>query len=262
MDAASHLPNAPGRPTITRIMLPPPLRVFVPPTACRDGQFALEGEDAERLRRRWAGPGQALVAVDGSGWEVVVDVTKVGEGFFRGKVAARRLVAERRTQISLYHGLLHPADYRRLLQHSTALGVIAFTPLITDSAAVPMLMAYEEGAARGDWDLCVRDAAEEHGRGRMPEVRSPLLFDHALDEGLRAGPALLVSRDGEPPAAVLTTRPFVLSLFAPPADGFSEDELRRAAARPVPRVAPAEGGPDPSRPALSALGAIYTVLEG
>lgn len=238
-----------------------PLRLFVPPEAFAGGHLALDGTEATRAYQHGVRAGTALIALDDSGWEMTVVVEEATADHCRGVITGRSVADEKRTKVSVYQGLLHPSDFRRLLTAATAMGVVSFIPTITDESEIP---AFEDGdLSTGDltWHSLVRDTAEASGRGRRPTIGTPLLFDHALDEAARAGLALLVDPRGGSLLAALSARPFAVAIFCPPPAGFTPDEVRRAEARHVAMVAAPVHYPDPIRPALGVIEAIYAFLE-
>jgi 16S rRNA (uracil1498-N3)-methyltransferase len=233
----------------------------VAPGSAKSGRLCLHAEDAARALRLGLREGSPLVALDDSGWELDVRLESLSDAGGEGQILGRRLAEERRSKVSLYQGLLHPSDFRRLLAAATALGVVAFVPVITDGSVVPMLGP--DGAPEGEleWPALVREAAEASGRGHRPVVGSPMLFDQALDQAARGGSGLLIDPSGGPLAEALAGRPFSIDLFLPPPGGFTEEERRRTRARNLRIVAPPQAGPDPIQPALSTLDRLYAILE-
>jgi 16S rRNA (uracil1498-N3)-methyltransferase len=239
----------------------PPARLFVPAGSCEGDRLVLSGADALRMFLLGRRVGEQIVVLDDSGWAMTITLEGCAADTCHGRVTARALAPERRTKVSLYHGLLHPSDFRRLLVAGTRLGVVAFVPLVTDASIVPVLGPDGLPEGREDWTALVRDAAESVGRGRRPSIGGPALYDHALDEALRAGTALLVDATGTSLEAALAARPFSIDLFCPPPGGFSPEERSRARAHHVPLVRPPSAGADPIQAALSALALMYDRLE-
>jgi 16S rRNA (uracil1498-N3)-methyltransferase len=238
------------------------LRLFVPPSSLADGRLTLHGAEAERLAARGVRPGQTVVALDDSGWEYTVALDSVSAALCAGAVTGRQLVNERRTKVSLYQGLLHPSDFRRLIVRATELGVVAFIPVIADGSVVPMLDPAGQPEGEEEWPRLARDAAEACGRGRRPTVGQTMLLDHALDEASRQGTVLLPALGGVALDSALAERPFSLALFCPPPGGFTTEEVARARGRGVTVVQPPAPGPDPIQPAVGLLEVLYGRLEG
>ncbi len=242
-------------------MTAPALRLFVAPGSCQGKALRLAGEDAARAYRRGLRAGDPLVALDNSGWEIAVLIDAAGPELCLGRVQSRQLATERRTKVSVYQGLLHGADFRRLVSRATELGVVAFVPVIADGSIVPSGDLGDAGADQELWRACAREAAEASGRGRCPEIGAPMLLDHALDHATRSGRVVLVDPSGDPAAAALAGRPFAVAAFFPSPGGFTPAELARARAREVAVVAPPTAGKDPIAPGLALLEAMYALLE-
>jgi 16S rRNA (uracil1498-N3)-methyltransferase len=236
-------------------------RLFIAADSLRSGRLILGAEDAGRIHRLSIGPGGKFIALDNSGWAFTVQIERANPEHAEGRILARRLVDEPRTKVSLYQGMLHPSDFRRLLREATRLGAVGFIPLITQGSVLPVLG--QDGLPEGEreWPRLVRDVAESSGRGFKPSVETPMLIDQALDRAAGSGIPLLVHPSGEKVEKVLESRPFSIGLFLPPPSGFTDDELARADSRGVMRVAPPEGGPNPVRPAVSLMERVYALLE-
>ena len=270
------------------------LRLFVPSEALAEGRLRLGGATATRAYVRGARPGRRLWALDGRGWAHEVRVDRASWDRLNGTVLGRQLAPERRTKVTLLHGLLAPDDTRRLVFAASSAGVIAYGPMITDRSVVPSLLAapgigptavHSEGGI--DLAGLALEAAEISGRGRCPALREPTLFDRALDDAIRAGETIVLAESSaeaghtEMPAPLLERRPFALALLCPPPDGFSEAERDRALSRGAlcvamrpeglaePEEPRAEGeeasaAPRPAPPlwlALAVLDRLYEALE-
>ncbi len=81
------------------------------------------------------------------------------------------------------------------------------------------------------WRRIVTEAAEQSGRGRVPAIDPPSLFEDAV----RSAPGLLLLPwEGERSQGLrsylrsLADRPLAASLFVGPEGGFAEDEVRLA----------------------------------
>jgi 16S rRNA U1498 N3-methylase RsmE len=238
-----------------------PLRVFVPPSAFADGRLHLTAPDAARLVDRGARVGAEIVVLDGSGWAWTVTLERCESGLCAGTAAGRKLATERRTKVTLYQGLLHPSDFRRLLIAATRAGVVSFVPVIADGSPIAALGRMTADDDMEVWADVVRDAAEAGTRGLRPSVCAPVLFDHAFDDVARGGGALVLGRTGLSIHAALADRPFSVGLFSPPQPGFSPAELSRALARGAHVVTVAPRVSDPVRAVSTALAEVYDALD-
>ncbi len=230
----------------------------MPASSIAAGRLTLRGPEALRALERGLKAEDQIVALDNSGWEMLVQIERCSAEECAGRVLQRRLAAEKRTKISLYHPPLPAADYRRLITSGTALGVVAFVPLVADRCEVQRLEDAESMDIAGRWQGLAREAAEAHGRGRCPVLAPPMLYDQALDRAQTSSLALLLGPGGERLSQAVSRKPWSVDLLCPPAGGFSPAELKRARERGVVPVAWLAGGLDP---VAGALGAVRTILS-
>ena len=252
------------------------LRLFVDPQALRpvDGRISLTGQDAVRAYLSGARRGLEIVLLDGSGWETSIVLDHAERDHCTGRILERRVSAEPRIKISLYHALGDSTDVDRLVRAATAVGAVAIISLITDRSLVPMAGAGRHEDPEDLYASAARDAAERSARGRIPRLGGPILFDHALDGATRSGAALIafgrtgarnIEGGGESAVSIaaaqgaegtvrpgerivrsstveaaLAGRAFSVALFCPPEGGFTTEEIDRADARGAAIVPPPE----------------------
>lgn len=202
--------------------------------------------------------GEQVVLLDGAGTEVVAELTAV---------AARRASMhplERRPNhveagvaLHLYPALLRGPRFELVLQKATELGVASITPFVSRrSVARPT-----GGGVPERWRAIVREAVEQSGRGRLPELAASLDFAAACRTAACAERAILLAeRGGADLAMLLRDRPRSLALMVGPEGGFEPAEIASAAEAGVtpawlgPRILRAETA------ALAACAAAYCVL--
>ncbi len=205
-------------------------RFFVPPGLLADLEVNLPPELARRLAtvlrlKR----GDRLVLADGAGRDYEVELTAVSP-----RAATAAVIAERPSppepslELVLYQSLIRPQRFELVLEKGTELGVSRFVPLLSSRAQVRT----EGGSQRLQrWRRIVTEAAEQSGRGRVPAIDPPSLFEDAV----RSAPGLrLMPWEGERSQGLrsylrsLGDRPLAASLFIGPEGGFAEDEVRLA----------------------------------
>ncbi|NIV34752.1 MAG: RsmE family RNA methyltransferase, partial [Anaerolineae bacterium] len=77
---------------------------------------------ARVLRMR---PGDKVIVLDNSGWEIEVRLESVDQPLVKGEVLHRRLAGrEPRTKVSIYQGVLRSNRFEFILQKGTELGVV------------------------------------------------------------------------------------------------------------------------------------------
>jgi 16S rRNA (uracil1498-N3)-methyltransferase len=219
-------------------------RFFVSPEVLARDEVILEGHLAHRIARVLRlKVGHDIVLFDGGGLEHEVRLEEVGPGEVRGRIVQRRRgQAEPRTRLVLYQSLIKGERFDWVLEKGTELGVSVFVPLICHRNVVRP--AGERAGRAERWRRVVVEAAEQCGRGVVPEVAPVADLETALSDaqGLRIlpweGERSLGLREVLRQAAAETQgadRPIV-SVFVGPEGGFTEEEVdaaRKAGVRMV-----------------------------
>jgi 16S rRNA (uracil1498-N3)-methyltransferase len=211
-------------------------RFFLPQSSFGPGQVSLPEPVQRQLKsvlRMEAG--EQIIALDSQGMEYRLELVLAPEGNFTGKIISQAINrAEARTFITLCLPLTQREKFEWVLQKGTEAGVAAFQPLVTQRALVQDGAQVEKKRER--WEAIIREAAEQCGRGRLPELRETLPFKAALESLPAEQDACLAAwvdenqtslagaLDGIVPGAAL-------ALFIGPEGGFdpAETEAMRAA---------------------------------
>jgi 16S rRNA (uracil1498-N3)-methyltransferase len=142
------------------------------------------------------------------------------------------LTGEPKTHLTLFIGLTQREKFEWVLQKGTEVGVSAFIPLITRRTLVREIETAHN--KQGRWQRIVQEAAEQCGRGRIPEVHLPLELPQALDYPW-PGPTLrLVAWENETQNGLrqilqhLPVTPQQVALMIGPEGGLSLDEVTQA----------------------------------
>jgi 16S rRNA (uracil1498-N3)-methyltransferase len=249
-------------------------RFFVPADAFGAQPITLSGDQAHQVRRVLRMRlGDRATLLDGRGWACEGILIAIGETEVKFQTIRRWEVAgEPATHITLYQAVLKGERFGWALQKGVEVGVSAFAPLICERNVVDCRlagMAAAEGK-RERWARIIQEAAEQCGRGRLPELRPAQLFAQAVQPASFPAPegaaALLQGLGGaareeirlilwedEHEARLRDTLAGCnfgpgagIQLFVGPEGGFTEDEVAMARSygvRPVslgPRILRAE----------------------
>lgn len=179
--------------------------------------------------------GTEIIVLDNGGNEYDVRITVLQAKYARGEVlATRRNQAEPIQPLVLYQCSLKADKFEWVLQKGTELGVTTFVPVISQRSIVRPAAALLKKYAR--WQTIVREAAEQCGRGRIPQLSDPLEWEAAVEaaEGLRLLPweeaaDAAPSLHGLPVQSLIQNAPSV-SLLIGPEGGISPDEAGAAQA--------------------------------
>jgi len=172
-------------------------RIYVSPLAKGTSEIKLAEDTIRYLRNVLRlGPGDEVLFFDGTGWEY----RSVIEGFEdRGGtariVAMQHIPLEIPIRITLAQGLPKGDKMEFIVQKATELGVARIVPF-RSSRTVPRRT--EERAARRleRWRRIAAEAAEQCGRGDVPEITESLPFREALGAS-GAGPLKIIFWEAE-----------------------------------------------------------------
>lgn len=204
-------------------------RFFLPPECFEPRHVTFPDHTAHQMRRvlRLRSGDQAIV-LDGSGKEYVVRLTISAEAVEGTIEHEQENTTEPPIQLTLYQGLLKGAKFELVLQKCTELGVARFVPVNTARS-----VAAEPGEARlHRFEAIVREAAEQSGRGRIPQVGAPETFGSALRMAMANGPSIMLYEEEEDrrltDVPILAATPREISVFVGPEGGFAPEEADAA----------------------------------
>lgn len=168
-------------------------------------------------------PDERIVVLDNSGYEYVVRLRSPSEGTIEER---GHNTAEPKTRLVLYQGILKGPKMDFVLQKGTEIGISTFVPTVTERS-----VAGEPGETKQRRHrTIVREAAEQSGRGRIPEVLPAMTLCEALH---RARGTVVIPWEGETETRLSSVSPFsgdTVSLFIGPEGGFSTVEIEAAKA--------------------------------
>jgi 16S rRNA (uracil1498-N3)-methyltransferase len=209
-------------------------RFFLPPDHFKTDTISFPPDTARQmalvLRLQ---PGERVIALDGLGMEYEVELLQVSRTGVQGRVTDRRAVrGEPAARITLYLALTQREKFEWMLQKCTEVGAAAFVPVISSRSLVQ-----ERGDAAKKlerWGRIVREAAEQSQRGIVPEVRAPVKFEAALQDG-SSYHLRLIPWEGEQAAGLRQALAGLqnassptLAVFIGPEGGFSAEEIEAA----------------------------------
>lgn len=193
----------------------------------------LSGDDAHHISRVLRmKAGEALTVCDGQGTDYLCTLLDTAGGTARCQVVSRTPSrGEPSVDVTLYMALPKGDKMDFIVQKATELGAVRVVPYVAArSVSRPDGKALQKKTER--WRKIAREAAQQCGRGRVPEVGDCVSFDQAVR--LAAGselPLFLYENEQENSLrAALTEKPFVTAaLMVGPEGGFAQDEADKAA---------------------------------
>ena len=211
-------------------------RFFVPRGSVRARNVTLGPEMAHRLGRVLRlKRGDRVVLSEGGPRDFEAQITGVsGQALTAVVVGERDAPAEPAVAITLYQSLIRQNRFDLVLEKGTELGVTRFVPMIAARCLVQANGNGEPSTAKTErWARLVLEAAEQCGRGRLPEVGTTQTFEDAV-RGAR-GLKLLPYESAQGLGLThylrgLDRRPPEVSLFIGPEGGFEASEVELAQA--------------------------------
>ena len=117
-----------------------------------------------------------------------------------------------------------------MLQKCTEIGASAFQPVITSRSLVPNSKEAETKYER--WRMIIREAAEQSGRGRLPDLLPAATLTEAAENTARSYGLCLIPWEGEKKTslkdALVGNAPDSVAVLIGPEGGFSEEEVQQA----------------------------------
>jgi 16S rRNA (uracil1498-N3)-methyltransferase len=208
-----------------------PHRFFVsancitPPTVTLTGDTARQINTVLRMQ-----PGDEIIVLDNSGQAFNVTLTGVSKRDVTGEITGqRRAPAEPALHLTLYQGTLKAQKFEWVLQKGTELGVARFVPTICRRSVVR-----DESRLAGKqtrWQQIIREAAEQSGRGRLPQLASAQSLAQALREARSLDLALMPWEEMQQSSlkqALAAQNLTNIGLFIGPEGGFCAEEAEQA----------------------------------
>lgn len=196
-----------------------------PPTIRLGGDTAYQIKTVLRLR-----PGDEIIVLDNSGLERRVVLTEVDKNNVQGQIISQQpCQGEPKLNLTLYQATLKGQKFEWVLQKGTELGISSFVPIICQHSVVRDLAALAQKQARAQ--QIIREAAEQSGRGKLPRLQQPCLFEEAVTQ-VQAKDLIIIPWEeatGLSLKQVLSAAHIrSIALFIGPEGGFAPEEIELA----------------------------------
>jgi 16S rRNA (uracil1498-N3)-methyltransferase len=203
-------------------------RFWTPAERIEAGQVQFSVEQAHQLRSVLRlQPGDQVRVFDG--FHRVDYVVELTADCLHGRIVGQQpQPPEPQVDLIAYPTLLPRDKFEVVLQKLTEVGVRAIVPVIT---ARSLVREPPDPPRQTRWQMIIREAAEQSGRGHVPELHTCLLFREAIDRALGQGTTLM-AYEREPRLQLheaLKQHERVISLFVGPEGGFTPEEAQAGA---------------------------------
>ena len=206
-------------------------RFFVTPEELADDTITLTGENAQHAWVLRLKEGEEVIACDGAGREALCTVFRSAPKFTDLEVKERMdSTAEAAVRVSVYMAFAKSDKLEHVIQKATELGayeIVAFPSARCVSR--PDDKSLKKKLER--WQKIAASAAEQSGRGRIPEVRTVSSYAEALRQAAGADKALMFYENEQAVTLkmALSQSPYsTVSLLTGPEGGLEEREVEKA----------------------------------
>jgi 16S rRNA (uracil1498-N3)-methyltransferase len=149
-------------------------RFFIPQEWIEQDRVRLEEEFGHQICHVLRlNPQDRVVVLDNTGMEYVVRLTRVDKKRAIGQIEETRAnQTEPSAQITLFQSMLKREKFEWVLQKCTEVGVARIVPVITTRSLAQKTEIKPGKMIR--WKRILREAAEQCGRGKVPELVEPI----------------------------------------------------------------------------------------
>jgi len=206
-------------------------RFFVTPEELTSDTLTLTGENAQHASVLRLKEGEEIVLCDGQGREALCAVVRCANKFTDVEVKQRReSLSEAAVRVSVYMAFAKSDKLEHVIQKATELGayeIVAFPSARCVSR--PDDKSLKKKLER--WQKIAGSAAEQSGRGRIPEVRTLGSYIEALREAAQADMPLFFYENEHAVTLkmALSENPYrTASILTGPEGGLEEREVDQA----------------------------------
>lgn len=205
-------------------------RFFVPVEELMSEQVYLTGENAKHARVLRLKQGEEVLVCDGQGRECLCEVSEVADSIGLKIKERRDSESEAKVRVSVYMAFPKADKLEHVIQKATELGafeIVAFPSARCISKPDEKTLAKKVER----WQKIAASAAEQSGRGRIPEVLTLPSYQAALERAGQADRALLFYENERATTLRMSLESGeyrTVSLLTGPEGGLEEKEVREA----------------------------------
>ncbi len=206
------------------------MRVFLLAGGINNGQtLRIVGADYHYLSRVLRlGKGDLFQGTDGRGRAWRLRVVAMDSDSLQAAIEENVLIEETEYDISLYQALPKGRKMELIVRQATELGVRRIVPVLSEHSLVKVTAA-EADLKRQRWQRIAREALQQSGAARLPQIEQPIGLTELLEKD-DLGRVLFFHQDRLAAGslhACLAEAPNRVSLLIGPEGGFSGGEVDR-----------------------------------
>lgn len=208
-------------------------RFFIFPDAFSGTSVSIPDDISAQIRKVLRlKEGTVVQFLDNEGFLYESSIHYTGEKYLTAEVLEKRPAeGEPEVRITLFIGLTQREKFEWILQKCTEAGVSAIVPMITERSL--LRKASDIAGKEERWKKILKEAAEQCGRGRIPELLPAMNFSQAAEAAGQSDLALFCWEEEKQRSLRELIDPKrgsirSVSLMIGPEGGFSEEEAESA----------------------------------
>ena len=206
-------------------------RFFVPASLLEQPVCTLTGDNAAHAKVMRLRVGDSVILCDGIGHECTAEITALSGGAYELQLGeVKEASSEPSCRASVYMAYAKSDKIDHVVQKATELGVYEIVLFPSERCVSrPDAKSAKNKAER--WQRIALSAAEQSGRGCIPQVLIMNSYDEALTRAAQADTFLFFyenERERSIGAILADEKPRTLSLMSGPEGGFEPSEVEKA----------------------------------
>ena len=206
------------------------VRFFVPASELNAETIELIGENASHAKVLRLKVGEKVLLCDGEGREALCSVLQADRQYVLSREELRDSDSEPEVRVSVYMAMPKSDKLEHVIQKATELGAYEIVTFPTARCVSrPDEKSLKKKLER--WQKIAASAAEQSGRGRIPEVIALSDYTSALNRAAMADVAIVFYENERANTLhnTLSSSPYTsVSLLSGPEGGFEEKEITQA----------------------------------
>jgi 16S rRNA (uracil1498-N3)-methyltransferase len=206
-------------------------RFFLPPEDFHTDHIHIKGKTARQIARVLRlKAGEPCVLLDNLGSEYKARLEMVDSELCSAVILEKHRAEEPEVRLLMMLCLTQREKFEWMLQKCTEVGAAGFLPVVSQRSLVQ-----DEADVRAKverWEGILREAAEQSGRGIIPELHQALRFETAVQKVESEYPLRLIPWEGEKHAGLKSVLQGdvgkQVAVLIGPEGGFAGEEVQRA----------------------------------
>lgn len=217
-------------------------KFFIPEQNIKENNIIITGGDVLHIQKvlRFK-EGDMLSLCDSAGFDYNAVITEFTENSIICTIKSKtKSNTEPNIKVTLFQGIPKASKMDYIIQKTTELGISRIVPCIMERCVVKINDEKSAEKKLERWRKVAEEAAKQSGRGVIPEIYEPMIFNDAVTEMLKSD-LYFAPYEGEckthiKPVLLSVKDPETVSFIIGPEGGFEIAEIEKICAAKIPRI--------------------------